>query len=146
MPLTKLEIFKIKISNDSKFTLDKTAQDKINLFLAEENNIYVNHSTSVISEGIEEYGNTKTIDRFLVISLIYRDLNTSDYDLKNTITKVKATVTKEIENGISIKTPIIETEFDKEILQLTKVISSKGDSGKDKVDVFKKESDNKTIN
>jgi len=144
MPLTKLEIFKIKISNDSKFTLDKTAQEKINLFLAEENNIYVNHSTSVISEGIEEYGNTKTIDKFLVISLIYRDLNASEYDLKNTSKRVKATVTKEIESGISIKTPETETKFDKEIRQLTKVISNSGDSGKDKVIVPQQGSDNKT--
>lgn len=144
MPLTKLEIFKIKLSNDSKFTLDKTAQEKINLFLAEENNIYINHSTSIISEGIEEYGTAKTIDKFLVISLIYKDLNASDYDLKNTSKKVKAIITKEIESGISIKTPNFETGFDKEIRQLTKAISNSGDSGKEKVVAPNKESDNKT--
>ena len=144
MPRTKLEIFKIKISNDSKFTLDKAAQDKINLFLAEENNIYVNHSTAIISEGIEEYGNTKTINKFLVISLIYRDLNASEFDLKNTNKKVKATVTKEIESGVSMKTPEIETKFDKEIRQLTKAISNSGDSGKDKVVVPEKEPVDKT--
>jgi hypothetical protein len=130
MPRTKLEIFKIKISNDSKFTLDKAAQDKINLFLAEENNIYVNHSTTIISEGIEEYGNTKTIDRFLVISLIYRDLNASEFDLKNTNKKVKATVTKEIESGISMTLPEIETKFDKEIRQLTLPKNNAGGSSK----------------
>lgn len=144
MPLTKLEIFKIKISNDSKFTLDKTTQEKINLFLAEENNIYVNHSTSIISEGVEEYGSTKTIDRFLVISLIYRDLNASEYDLKNTSEKVKTTVTKEIESGISIKTPEIETNFDKEMRQLTKAISNSGDSSKHKNGAPKKKSESKT--
>ncbi len=144
MPQTKLEIFKIKISNDSKFTLDKATQDEINLFLAEENNIYVNHSTAIISEGIEEYGSTKTIDKFLVISLIYKDLKASEFDLKNTNKKVKATVTKEIESGVSMETPVIETKFDKEIRQLTKAISNSLDSGKDKVVVSDKDPVNKT--
>ncbi len=143
MSRTKLEIFKIKISNDSELTLDEAAQDKINLFLAEENNIYVNHSTSVISEGIEEYGNIKTIDKFLIISLIYRDLNASEFDLKNTNKKIKAIVNKEIESGVSMKTPEIETKFDKEVRQLTKAISNSGDSVKDKVVLPGKEPVNK---
>jgi len=124
MPVTKLKFFKVKISNDSKFMLDKTAQEKINLFLAEENNIYVNHSTSIITEDIREYGSSETINRFLVISLIYKDLNASEYDLKNTNEKIKQTVTKEIESGTSIGVPEIETKFDKVVSKLRKTVDN----------------------
>jgi hypothetical protein len=125
MQQTKMEIFKIDISNDSKLTLDKKGLTKINLFLSEDNYIYINHSTSIISSSYEEYGSIKSVDRFLIVSLIYKDLNESEYDIKNASTKVKAAVTKEIESGSSIKSPGIETSFDKEIQRLEKELSMK---------------------
>ena len=118
MSQTKLEIFKIKISDNSKFDFDKKALETINHFLSEENNVYVNHSTSILTEDVEEYGTNKTINRYLVISLIYKDLNASTYNLKNTTQKVKKIVTKEIEDGEIISEPKIETEIDKKIRQL----------------------------
>ncbi|MEN8185490.1 MAG: hypothetical protein ABFR05_00015 [Bacteroidota bacterium] len=144
MSQTKLEIFKIKISENSKFDFDKKTQDRINDFLSEENNVYVNHSTSILTADIEEYGTNKTINKYLVVSLIYKDLNASEYNLKNTSKKVKEVVTKEIESGKNIKEPNIETDLDKEIRQLIKAISNSGDRGKDKVIAPKKVSENKT--
>ncbi len=118
MSQTKLEIFKISISNNSKFDFDKKTQDKINEFLSEENNIYVNHSTSILTEDIEEYGTNKTINKYLVVSLIYKDLNASEFNLKNTTKRIKKVVTKEIEEGKTIQEPKIETDLDKKIRQL----------------------------
>ncbi|HVA99531.1 MAG TPA: hypothetical protein VNG53_11610 [Bacteroidia bacterium] len=138
MSQTKLEIFKIQISENSKFDFDKKTQDKINDFLNEENNIYVNHSTSILTEDIEKYGTNKTINKYLVISLIYKDLNASEFNLKNTSNKLKEIVTKEIEEGKNIPEPKIETDFDIETYQLRKNWSNKF-----QVATFKKESDNK---
>ncbi|GEM_PF-3485007 len=126
MSQTKLEIFKIKISEDSKFDFDKKAQDEINVFLSKENNIYINHSTSILTEDVEEYGANKTINRFLVVSLIYKDLNDSQLNLKNTTKKIKKVVTKEVEQGEKIPEPKIETDLDKEIYQLTNAMHNKG--------------------
>jgi len=132
MSQTKLEIFKIRISNNSKFDFEKKTQDKINEFLSEENNIYINHSTSILTEDIEEYGTNKTINKYLVVSLIYKDLNASQFNLKNTSKKVKKVVAKEIEEGKNIQEPQIETDLDKEIRQLTKNIVHLADSAKPK--------------
>jgi hypothetical protein len=120
MSQTKLEIFKIKISDNSNFDLDKKAQEQINEFLKDVNNIYINHSTSIITADIEEYGTNKTINKYLVVSIIYKDLNASQFDLKNTTKKVKKVVAKEIENGKVIPEPKIETDLEKEIRKIKK--------------------------
>lgn len=125
MSQTKLEIFKIKILGNSKFDFDKKAKDEINEFLSNENSIYINHSISVLTEDVEEYGINKTINRFLIVSLVYKDLEASQFDLKNTTKKVRKVVTKEIEQGENIPEPKIETDLDKEIRQLTKVMPNK---------------------
>ncbi len=118
MSVTKHKIFRVKISQDSKLSFDETIQKEINSFLSESNNIYVNHSTSVLTEDLEEYGQHKTINKFLVISLIYKDLNDSEYNLNKTSKKIKAVVSREVETGRTLKEPIVETEFDREIKQL----------------------------
>ena len=128
MSQTKLEIFKIKISENSKFDFDKKTLETINRFLNEENTVYINHSTSILSEDIEEYGTNKTVNKYLEITLVYKDLNTSQYDLKNTTKKVKSVVKKEIEKGENIPEPKIETDLEKEIRQLTKAITNAGES------------------
>ncbi len=144
MSQTKFEIFKIQISENAKFDFDKKALEKINDFLIDENNVYINHSTSILTEDIEEYGTNKTVNKYLVVSLIYKDLNASEFNLKNTSKKVKEVVKKEIEEGKNIPEPKIETDFDKEIRQLTKAISNSGDSGIDVVSTPKKVTENKT--
>ncbi|UBM61307.1 hypothetical protein LA303_07705 [Candidatus Sulfidibacterium hydrothermale] len=126
MSQTKLEIFKIKISENSKFDFDKKVLEAINNFLNEENTVYVNHSTSILTEDIEEYGTNKTVNKYLVVTLIYKDLNASQFDLKNTNKKVKSVVKKEIEKGENIPEPKIETDLEKEIRQLTKPIRNAG--------------------
>lgn len=118
MPQTKLEIFKIRILDSSTFDFDKKAHEKINVFLNEENNIYINHSTSILTEDVEEYGTNKTINRFLIVSLIYKDLNESEFNLKSTSKKVRNVIAKEIVEGANMPEPQIETELDKEIKEL----------------------------
>ncbi|MDQ3130109.1 MAG: hypothetical protein M3Q99_05035 [Acidobacteriota bacterium] len=115
MSVTKHKIFRVKISQDDKLSFDQNIQKEINSFLFESDNIYVNHSTSILTEDIEEYGQNKTINKFLIISLIYKDLNDTTYSLKNTSNKVKKVVSKEIETGHILSEPNIETDFDKEV-------------------------------
>lgn len=115
MSVTKHKIFRVKISKDDKLSFDQNIQKEINSFLFESDNIYVNHSTSVLTEDVEEYGQNKTINKFLIISLIYKDLNDTTYSLKNTSSKVKKVVSKEIETGHILSEPNIETDFDKEV-------------------------------
>lgn len=133
MSKTKFEIFKIQISENSKFDFDKKAIERINDFLSDENNVYINHSISILTEDIEEYGTNKTVNKYLVVSLIFKDLSTSEFNLRNTSKKIKEVVKKEIEEGKNIPEPKIETDFDKEIRQLTKAIGNSGDGGKDEV-------------
>ncbi len=120
MSVTKHKIFRVKISQDDKLSFDQTIQKEMNTFLSESDNIYVNHSTSILTEDIEEYGQNKTINKFLVISLIYKDLNDTAYSLKNTSKKLKNVVSKEIETGQILSEPSIETDFDKEIKAIKK--------------------------
>jgi len=122
MSVTKHKIFRLKLSNDSKFTISKTVEKEINEFLLDPNIVYVNHSITTLLEDIEEYGNQKTICRFLLISLIYKDLNQSTLDVKSTSNKVKTVVHKQIESGGEIAEPQFKTELDKEIQQLIKPI------------------------
>lgn len=118
MPQTKLEIFKIQILENSNFDFDKKTHNIINDFLNAENNLYINHSIAILTEDIEEYGMNKTINKYLVVSLIYKDLNASEFNLKNTSKKVKKVLIKEIEEGKKILDPNIETDFDKEIFKV----------------------------
>ena len=65
MSITKHKIFKIKVSDDGKFTISKTVENTINTFLSEENNVYVNHSITTLTEDVEEYDNLKTICKYV---------------------------------------------------------------------------------
>ena len=125
MSQTKHKIFKIKISKNKKFDLDKNAQNIVDAFLSKDNYIYINRSVTVFSEDIEETGDILTINKFLVISLIYKDLNESEYNLKDTSKAVKKVVTKEIKKGDIIPKPQLETSFDKEIQVLKTKLSKK---------------------
>ncbi|NER15121.1 hypothetical protein GWK08_16825 [Leptobacterium flavescens] len=124
MSITKHKIFKLKLNDDAKFTITKTVEKAINEFLLDSNIVYVNHSITILTEDIEEYDNLKTICRFLLISIVYKDLNSSSLNVRSTSKKVKNVVHKQIELGVEITEPQIETEIDKEIQQLTKAKKS----------------------
>jgi len=115
MPITKHKIFKIKVSDDGKFTISKTVENTINTFLSEANNVYVNHSVTTLTEDVEEYDNLKTVCKYVLISIIYKDLDSTTLSLKGTSNKIKKTVQREIESGNPINEPDILTELDKEI-------------------------------
>ena len=119
MSATKHKLFKLKLSDDAKFTVTKEVEKAINEFLLEPNIVYVNHSITTLTEDIEEYDNLKTICRFVLISIVYKDLNLSSLDVKSTSKKVKTVVHKQIESVAEITEPQIETKIDKEIQQLT---------------------------
>ncbi|MBF04818.1 MAG: hypothetical protein CMP76_16170 [Flavobacterium sp.] len=118
MSIIKHKIFKIKVSDDGKFTISKTVENTIDTFLSEPNNIYVNHSVTTLTEDIEEYDNLKTICKYILISIIYKDLNSTSFNLKGVSKKIKVTVQREIESGSAIEEPNILTELDKEIIEL----------------------------
>lgn len=118
MPTTRHKIFKIKVSNDGKFTISKTVEETINTFLSEPNNVYVNHSVTTLTEDVEEYDNLKTICKYVLISIVYKDLDSTSLNLKGASKKIKETVYREIESGNSIEEPNILTELDKEIIEM----------------------------
>jgi hypothetical protein len=119
MPLNKHKIFKIAISDDGKFTFEQKVQNEINSFLAVANNIYINHSISIISEDSEEYGDSKTVNKFIVVSLVYKDLADSPVDLEKASPVVRKIVnTSYTEDGEIIAEPIIQSDFEKEIKHL----------------------------
>ena len=115
MSQTKHKIFKIKISDDGKFTISKTVEKTINDFLAEANIVYVNHSVTTLTEDIEEYDNLKTICKYVLISIVYKDLDSSQFNIKTSSKKIKSIVHKQIESGEKIEEPEILSEIDKEI-------------------------------
>jgi hypothetical protein len=117
MPTTKHKIFKIKVSDDGKFTISKTVENTINTFLSESNNVYVNHSVTTLTEDVEEYDNLKTVCKYVLISIIYKDLDSTSLNLKGTSKKIKETVQREIESGNPIDEPDILTELDKKIIE-----------------------------
>lgn len=118
MPTTRHKIFKIKVSDDGKFTIPKAVENIINTFLSEPNNIYVNHSVTTLTEDVEEYDNLKTICKYVLVSIIYKDLDSTSLNLKGASKKIKETVQREIESGKTIEEPDILTELDKEILEI----------------------------
>ena len=118
MPTTRHKIFKIKVSDDGKFTISKAVENTINTFLSEPNNIYVNHSVTTLTEDVEEYDNLKTICKYVLVSIIYKDLDSTSLNLKGASKKIKETVQREIESGKTIEEPDILTEWDKEILEI----------------------------
>ena len=118
MPITKHKIFKIKVSDDGKFTISKTIEKTINDFLSEPNNVYVNHSVTTLTEDVDEYDNIKTICKFVFISIIYKDLDSTSLNVKSTSKKVKETLHREIESGNPIDEPKVLTDIDIELMEI----------------------------
>ncbi len=118
MSINKHQIFKVKISDDEKFTTEASAEKALNTFLAEPNHVYLNHSITTITEDIAIYGSYKTTCKFLIISLIYKDLSSSNMDVTNASKKIKVVVHKQIENSSEITEPSVETSLDKEVKEL----------------------------
>ena len=117
MSLTKHKIFKIKITNSENRALeiDRAALNEINRFLEQSNNVYVNHSITILSEDIEEYGREK---RFLLISLVYKDLDGTPLSLSKVSKETKEAVKKEIESGKKIEEPLSSTEFERRVQKI----------------------------
>ena len=114
----KHKLFKIKILNDDKKNFDEKALKTINEFLKESNNVYINHSITTITEDIEKYGQINTICTNIIISLIYKDLLETEFDLTTTKNKTKIVVRKQVIDDSDSAEPIIETDFDKEIAKI----------------------------
>lgn len=123
MPTAKHKIFKIKLSDDGKFTVHKAIESAINEFLADSNNVYINHSITTLTEDVESYGSQKTVCRYVLISIVYKDINGTAFNVKRTSKQVKDIVHKEVESDSELSEPTIETEIDKEIRQLNSGIS-----------------------
>jgi hypothetical protein len=112
MSITKHKIFKIEIKNS--LSIEDAALNELDLFLQNSNHIYVNHTNSILTDDVPKYGQIITENRFLVISLIYKDLNNTPLNLKQTGEKLKKIVTKEVKSNENIKTPDVVTDFDKD--------------------------------
>lgn len=111
MPLTKHRLFKISIAKDT-LDFDQVVLKEINEFLSDVNYLYVNHSTTIIEK---KTTSGSLLNTFLVISLIYKDLNATEKDLRKVSKRTRETVRKSIVSGEAIPMPKIETEFEKKI-------------------------------
>lgn len=120
MSITKHKIFKLRLSQGNKFVVTQKAEAAINEFLLDPNNVYINHSVTTLTEDIDEYGNSKTICRYVLISLIYKDLNATPFDTATTSKKVQSVIHKQIESGEEIPMPDVETAIDREIKEMEK--------------------------
>lgn len=120
MPITKHKIFKMQISDDGKFTISSVVEKVINDFLNDSNIVYVNHSVTTLNEDVEEYDNIKTLCKYVLISIVYKDLNSSHLDVKTTSKKIISVVNKQIESGEPLNEPDILTEIDKEVIIFNK--------------------------
>ena len=109
----KHKLFSIRISEKKKIEFDQVAFDMINDFLSESNNVYINHSITVLSSPIIDYQRIVSYNHHIIVSLIYKDLNETELDLSKTSKKTKEIVKKSIALGEKIPMPNIETDFEK---------------------------------
>ena len=118
MSVTKHKTFKLKIDSDTEFAISEAIEQEINDFLAQSNNVYINHSITTLTEDISKYDDIRTVCRYVLVSFVYKDLTGSSLDLQSTSEKIKKVVHKEIKGGKELEEPSIETPIDKEILRI----------------------------
>jgi len=116
MPLVKHKLFQINIIESKGF--DEKILKTLNDFLSESNCVYINHSICTLTEDVDNYGELKTVCTSIVISLVYKDLNETQYNLNKSSKKTKQLVHKEVKSDTAISEPNIETDLDKEIREL----------------------------
>jgi ABC-type uncharacterized transport system ATPase subunit len=119
MTKTKHKFFKIALLNQATFDLDKKVEQSVNDFLADPNFVYVNHSITVLSNTIDENDIPKLMNRFVLISLIYKDLKDTTYKLDKVSPKVQNIVKKSFEESGEVINSNIETEFDKKMKSIS---------------------------
>lgn len=117
MAVTKHKFFKIELDNNS-LEPDKIAEKEINEFLLYSNNVYVNHSLTVLNENQDLYGENISMNKELVISLIYKDLADTKLSIEKASKKVKKVVRTEIEKGQQIEEPDLRTDFENKIIEM----------------------------
>ena len=120
MPVTKHKLFSIYVSDLSKIDFDNAIMKKIDTFLIESNVVYVNHSISVLSDPTFQYEKLKAYRHFVILSIIYKDLNETEFDVSKTTKKTKEVVKKSIEAGDTVPMPNIESSFDKKLKERKK--------------------------
>lgn len=125
MAQTKHKFFKLKLSEDGSLTFTKSIENTINDFLMDPNNVYVNHSITTLNEDIDEYGEIKTINKFVLISLVYKDLSESKLDLKMTSNKTKDMVHENVVESEHIPSPNYITQLDKDIEEIIVQVKEK---------------------
>ncbi|MCW3085224.1 MAG: hypothetical protein JWP12_2590 [Bacteroidetes bacterium] len=124
MSTLKHKLFLIPIE-EGEININDKALQEINVFLANENMIYLNHSISVTSKDeyitntpfkFEQITSSPEMDRFFkykninvycVISLVYRDLSNTENDLSKLSSKSKKVVKELVQSVKKIPKPNI---------------------------------------
>lgn len=109
------KIFSIPVSDSDKISMELTALNTINKFLCEPNIVYINHSISVLTNLVTEYQRVTNHKHYIIVSLIYKDLSATEFDLSKTSKKTNEIVKKSIAIGDTMPMPEFETAFDKKI-------------------------------
>jgi hypothetical protein len=115
MSTTKHKFFKILITNSSDFDYSKESENELNTFLSENNVVYVNHSVSIFHDSKQEYNHVLNVPKYLLVSLVYKDLNESPMDLKKSSIKTEKLVKKSVENNDEIIKSSHSTSFEKKL-------------------------------
>ena len=113
MAVNKIKVFKVAISNNMELDLDEKELEAVNKFLKNPNIIYINHSGTVFFDSENHNGREKLKNRFLVISLVYKDLNDTQYNLKKVSKKTESFIKNSFENNEKIEPPKHLTNFEK---------------------------------
>lgn len=114
MSTYKHKLFLVPLSlKEDKYNPNIEAMEKINIFLEEQNYIYVNHTITSLGLDTPAFNGFKYTEVCLAISLVYKDLNDTPKQLKNVSEKTKKIVRSSEENLEVIKQPDYQTEIDK---------------------------------
>jgi hypothetical protein len=118
MSVTKHKIISIPINDKKGFSLEQTAKDQVDKFLADANVVYAGHSICIAREDYREYGATLSRNAFLIVSIVYKDLDGSSHDLKAASSKVKKVIQKSVAEEDYIPEPEIVSDFDRKTKEI----------------------------
>ena len=121
MSTTKHKIFRIEIENN--LNVEEISMKEFDSFLENPNHVYLNHTMSILTDSEDRFGKIFSINKGLVISLIYKDLNNTSLSIKEVGKKMKNLVSKEIKERTSLSMPNIKTAFDEELRNTTEKIN-----------------------
>jgi hypothetical protein len=111
MSITKHKLFQIPIT--SEIVLNDDGFNEMNSFLAEANYVYISHSISILTQSLKSTNTFRQVNKFLLISLVYKDLSETKMDIKRASKKAATVVKQSTEQNEKMPMPSYQTNFEK---------------------------------